>query len=73
MKNDEVPPCRKRVRRATNDYVEREERRDAFRQDATKAWDAYQATRLHATFGEPDAWLANLEAGQDVEPPECDV
>ena len=31
----------------------------------------YQATGLHITMEEADAWLAKLEAGQDVEPPEC--
>ena len=25
----------------------------------------------HVTEGEADAWLANLEAGRDEEPPEC--
>ena len=61
------------MREAISQYVEREEKRDAFRQDAIKAWDAYQATGLHATFEEADAWLTKLEAGQDVEPPECHV
>ena len=61
------------MREAISQYVEREEKRDSFRQDAIKAWDEYQATGLHATFEEADAWLAKLEAGQDVEPPECHV
>ena len=61
------------MREAISQYVEREEKRDAFRQDAIKAWNDYQATGLHATFEEADAWLTKLEAGQDVEPPECHV
>ena len=61
------------MREAISQYVEREEKRDSFRQDAIKAWDEYQATGLHATFEEADAWLAKLETGQDVEPPECHV
>ena len=40
-------------------------------QDAIRAWKEYQATGLHATREEADAWLARLEAGEDVEPPEC--
>ena len=50
-------------------FVEREEKREAVRQDAIAAWDEYQLTGLHVTMGEADAWLAKLENGQDVEPP----
>jgi predicted transcriptional regulator len=39
--------------------------------EATKAWEEYQATGLHLTFEEADAWLAELESGNDVEPPAC--
>ncbi len=59
------------MREAITQYVEREEKRDAFRQDGLKAWNEYQANGLHITQDEADAWLAKLEAGQDVEPPEC--
>jgi predicted transcriptional regulator len=53
------------------EFVEREEKREAFRQDAIKAWDEYRLTGLHVTAEEADAWMAKLETGQDVEPPEC--
>ncbi len=59
------------MREAIGQYIEREEKREAFRQDGMKAWNAYQATGQHVTLEEADAWLAKLEAGQDVEPPEC--
>ena len=59
------------VREAIAQYVEREEKREAFRQEALAAWAAYQETGLHVTHDEADTWLAQLEAGQDVEPPEC--
>jgi predicted transcriptional regulator len=59
------------MREAIAQYVEREEKREAFRQEAVEAWSAYQATGLHVTQAEADDWLAQLEAGQDVEPPEC--
>lgn len=58
---------------AINEYVEREEKREAFRQDGIRAWKEYQATGLHVTHDEADAWLAKLEQGQDVEPPACHV
>lgn len=46
-----------------------EEKREAFRQEALDAWDDYQATGRHLTAAEADGWLAELEAGNDVEPP----
>ena len=59
------------MREAINQYVDREEKREAYRQDGIAAWNEYQATGLHVTLDEADAWLAKLEAGEDVEPPEC--
>ena len=59
------------MREAIRQYVEREEKRESFRQDAINAWNEYQTTGLHVTHAEADAWLAKLEAGQDAEPPEC--
>ena len=61
------------MKEAIGQYIEREEKRESFRQDALKAWDEYQATGLHVTAEEADAWLAKLEAGQDVETPACHV
>ncbi len=59
------------MREAIAQYVEREEKRAALRQDALQAWGGYQATGQHVSHTEADAWLAKLEAGQDAEPPEC--
>ena len=59
------------MREAVEQYVEREEARDALRQDTLKAWGQYEATGLHLTAEEVDAWLARLEAGEDVDPPAC--
>lgn len=61
------------LREAVAQYVEREEKREAFRQDTLKAWEAYRTTGLHVTAGEADAWLAQLAEGKDIEPPECHV
>lgn len=57
------------MREAIEQYVEREEQREAFRKDALEAWEHYQSTGLHVTGAEADAWLAELEAGNDVDPP----
>jgi len=59
------------MREAIEEYVEREEKREQFRQDALAAWAHYQTTGLHATAEEADAWLAKLEAGKDAKAPEC--
>lgn len=61
------------MREAIQQYVDREEKREAFRQDARRAWEEYQATGRHVTFEEADAWLARLEAGEDAEVPDCHV
>lgn len=57
------------MREATAQYVERQEQREAYRQDAVRAWEDYQRIGLHLTVEEADAWLAKLEAGEDAELP----
>nr|WP_242481292.1 CopG family transcriptional regulator [Rubrivivax gelatinosus] len=59
------------MREAIKQYVDREEMREAFRQDTLKAWETYRATGLHLPADEADAWLAKLEQRDDVEPPAC--
>lgn len=59
------------MREAIEQYVEREERREQFRREGYAAWEAFQATGLHLTADEADAWLAELEAGEDSDPPAC--
>lgn len=61
------------MRDAIRSYVEREEKREAFKQDALRAWEAYQENGLHLTLEEADVWLAKLEAGDDAELPKCHV
>ena len=59
------------MREAIAQYVEREEKRESFRQEAMQAWEDYQSTGLHVTHEEMDAYLEKLEAGEAAEPPEC--
>ena len=61
------------MREAVEQYVEREEKREQFRQDALAAWAEYQTTGLHVTAEEADAWLAKLEAGKHAATPKCHV
>ncbi len=42
-----------------------------FRQQALEAWHDYQRTGLHLRAEEVDAWLAELERGNDMPQPEC--
>jgi predicted transcriptional regulator len=44
---------------------------EQLRKVALEAWAHYQATGLHLTAKEADAWLAKLEAGEEAECPEC--
>ena len=59
------------MREAIAQYVDREEKREAFRQDTLRAWANFRDTGLHTTGEEADAWLAQLEDGKDVDPPTC--
>jgi predicted transcriptional regulator len=56
---------------AIKEYVEREERREQFREGALAAWAHYQTTGRHVAAEEADVWLAKLEAGKDAVPPKC--
>ena len=59
------------MREAITQYVDREEKREVFRQDTLKAWENFRENGWHATADEADAWMAQLEQGNDVEPTEC--
>ncbi len=59
------------MREAITQYVEREEKREAFRQDTLRAWDEYRTTGLHATAEEVDAWLASWGTDDEGPAPEC--
>jgi predicted transcriptional regulator len=59
------------MREAIEEYVEREEKRQQFRQDAINAWAHYQNTGLYVADEEADVWLAKLEAGKLSAPPKC--
>ena len=57
------------MREAIAEYVAREEAREQFKKDALVAWAEYQATGLHVTQAEADAWLKKRAAGEDIPPP----
>lgn len=59
------------MREAIYQYVDREEKRETFRQDTIKAWEEYQETGLHATAEEVDTWLASWGTENELLAPVC--
>lgn len=59
------------MREAITLYVEREERREAFRQDTLTAWEEYRTTGLHATAEEVNAWLESWGTDNELPAPAC--
>lgn len=59
------------MREAISQYVEREDKREAFRKETLKAWDEYQLTGLHATASEVDEWLASWGTETQLPAPIC--
>jgi predicted transcriptional regulator len=59
------------MREAIAQYVEREEKREALRQDTLAAWEEFQATGLHATAEEVEKWLSSWGADDELPVPEC--
>ena len=59
------------MREAILEYVEREESRERFKQEALLSWSAYQETGLHLTGEDVHKWLNTWGTDQDAEPPSC--
>lgn len=59
------------AREAIEQYLEREECRLSFHEEALKSWAEYKTTGLHVTHKEADTWLEKLENGEIEAPPEC--
>ena len=56
---------------AIRNYVEREEARESFKQEALSSWEAYQETGQHLTGQEARDWLNNWGTDKETEIPEC--
>jgi predicted transcriptional regulator len=59
------------LREAIAQYVEREEKRDAFRAETLEAWQDHQRQAHRVDAEAVDRWLVDLEQGKDAEPPAC--
>jgi predicted transcriptional regulator len=56
---------------AIRQYGEREEKREAYRQDGIRAWNEYQATGLHVTGDEVITWLDTWGEENEQAAPVC--
>ena len=56
---------------AIQQYVEREEVRESFKQEALSSWAAYQETGRHLTGQEVRAWLNTWGTDDEKAVPEC--
>lgn len=59
------------MREAIRDYVEREEAREDFKQEALASWTAYKETGRHLTGQEVRNWLNNWGTDEERESPSC--
>ncbi len=59
------------MREAIQQYVEREEARERFRQEALASWVAYQETGRHLTGQEVRTWLNTWGTEDEKTAPEC--
>lgn len=59
------------MREAIREYVEREEKREAFARSAVEAWTSYRETGLHVTGEEAAGWLESWGTAGEGPPPAC--
>ncbi|MBB3916165.1 MULTISPECIES: CopG family ribbon-helix-helix protein [Rhizobium] len=59
------------MREAIAQYVEREEKREALRQQTLNAWDEFQVSGLHVTGDEVENWLSTWGTDDELPTPEC--
>ena len=59
------------MREAIRNYVEREEARESFKQEALASWTAYQETGQHLTGQEARDWLNSWGTDEETTLPQC--
>ena len=59
------------MREAIAQFVEREEKREALRQQTLNAWDEFQVSGLHVTGDEVENWLSTWGTDDELPTPEC--
>lgn len=61
------------MRQALENYVTREEKREAWRMEGIEAWEEYQKTGLHLTNREVVEWMDKIIAGEKEQMPKCHI
>jgi predicted transcriptional regulator len=61
------------MREAIEQYVDREEKREALRQDVLHSLQEYDETGLHVTGDEAIAWLQTWGTDAEKDAPQCHV
>lgn len=56
---------------AIHQYLDREEKRDEFRQDSLDAWNECQTTGMHVRADEVTAWLETWGSKDELPAPKC--
>lgn len=59
------------MREAIAQYVEREEKREAFRQEAVDAWEEYRLTGEYVPGEDVAAWLESWGTDNELQTPPC--
>jgi predicted transcriptional regulator len=59
------------MREAIQQYVDREEARESFKQEAETSWVEFQATGMHLTGDETRVWLGAWGTDAETEVPPC--
>jgi predicted transcriptional regulator len=59
------------MREAIRQYVEREEARESFKQEALASWVAYQETGQHLTGEEARSWVESWGTENEAGAPKC--
>lgn len=59
------------MKEAIRQYLDREEAREAFKQEALASWQEYQETGQHLTGGEVANWLDTWGTDQEKAAPAC--
>lgn len=59
------------MKEAIREYVEREENRESFKQEAIASWEKYQVDGRHLNGTEVQGWLDSWGTDKESEPPQC--
>jgi predicted transcriptional regulator len=59
------------MKEAIQQYVEREEARERYKQDTIESWEAYHRDGQHITLNEMTSWLETWGTAEEAECPKC--